>query len=85
MRAAGIPSRVAVGLVYTNGRFGYHMWTEAYLNDWTAFDASMNQDRVDATHIKLTDSSLAETSAQSPFADITRLIGKLEIEVLEVN
>ncbi len=54
LRADGIPSRVAVGVVYANGLFMSHMWTEAYLDDWTALDATLcGGDVVDATHIKL--------------------------------
>ena len=29
-RAAGIPTKVATGLVYFQGMLGYHMWTEFY-------------------------------------------------------
>ena len=32
-RAAGIPARVAVGLVYVRGAFYYHAWPEVYLNE----------------------------------------------------
>jgi transglutaminase-like putative cysteine protease len=54
LRAAGIPSRVAVGVVYANGQFMSHMWTEAYLDDWTTLDATLSGGNVvDATHIKL--------------------------------
>jgi Transglutaminase-like superfamily len=86
LRAQDIPSRVAVGIVYTpQNVFGYHMWTEAYLNDWTAFDAAMNQDLVDATHIKFSASTLSGKGMTSPFAYMTRLIGKIEVKILEVE
>ena len=45
-RACGIPSRVAIGLVYvaSAGGFGYHMWTEMYLGgQWVPFDAVMGR------------------------------------------
>jgi len=59
LRAAGIPSRVAVGVVYANGQFMSHMWTEAYLNDWTALDATLSGGNiVDAAHIKLGGSAM---------------------------
>ena len=32
-RASGIPSRIAVGLVYMHGAFYYHAWPEVYLVD----------------------------------------------------
>ena len=84
LRAQGIPSRVAVGLVYYKGRFGYHMWTEAFLNDWTALDAAMNQDVVDATHISFTTSALADTSTSEPFTSMLSIIGNLKLTIEDV-
>ena len=85
LRAQGIPARVAVGLVYYQGKFGYHMWTEAFLNDWRALDAALNQETVDATHIKLLDSALEEGSANAAFVNLVGLIGKMEITIEEIN
>ena len=38
-RAAGIPAKVSVGLVYTRDRFYYHAWNEVFLGHWVAVDA----------------------------------------------
>ena len=87
-RAAGIPSRVAIGLVYVekNDSFGYHMWNEVYVNNrWVALDPSWNQSTVDATHIKLTDSSLKGVSPFNAFLPLLQVMGKLEIEPLELR
>ncbi|MCA1198040.1 transglutaminase-like domain-containing protein [Sphingomonas sp. R647] len=59
-RAAGIPTRVASGLVYSRERyhgvsnvFMPHSWTLAYVDGaWRSFDMSL--DGFDATHIALT-------------------------------
>ncbi len=85
LRAEEIPSRVAVGVVYYRGQFAYHMWTEAFLNDWTAFDSSLGQEIVDATHIKFTDAALTDTSATMPLLKMTGIIGNLKITVKEVK
>ncbi len=53
LRAVGIPSRIATGLMYNNERFYYHAWNEAYTNGWITMDAVFKQMPVDATHIKL--------------------------------
>lgn len=53
LRAAGIPSRIATGLVYNNEKFYYHAWNEAYIDGWITMDAVFKQMPVDATHIKL--------------------------------
>jgi len=83
LRAEGIPSRVAVGLVYWKGMFGYHMWTEAFLNDWTAFDATLNEKIVDATHIKFCHASMKSASAAGPFLSIVPIVGKIRLSVEE--
>jgi len=87
-RAVGIPSRVAIGLVYVKDKdsFGYHMWSEVYVNHrWVALDPSWDQSTVDATHIKLTDSSLNGVSPFDAFRPLLQVMGKLEIEPLELR
>ncbi len=85
-RAAGIPARVVVGLVYVEGLkgFGYHMWYEIYVNRrWVALDPTFDQSTVDAVHIKIADSSLEGVAPFEVFTPILRVAGKLEIEPLE--
>lgn len=53
-RAAGVPTRIAAGLVYVNGAFLGHAWAECWLDGrWVPFDPTMPQLDVDATHLKL--------------------------------
>jgi hypothetical protein len=85
-RAVGIPSRVVVGLVYVDrqGAFGYHMWDEVYVNQrWVAIDPSWKQETVDATHIKISESSLKGVDPFVAFTPIMRVMGKLEIDPIE--
>ncbi len=91
-RAVGIPSRVAVGLVYVDDAkpelkgFGYHMWIEVYVNQrWVALDPTWDQSDVDAVHIKLSESSLQGVSPFEMFLPILRVAGKLEIEPIELR
>jgi hypothetical protein len=87
-RACGIPSRVAIGLVYVEsaGGFGYHMWTEMYLGGvWTPLDAIMGQGGIGAAHLKLTDSSLEGATAYSSFLPVAQVVGKLKISVVEAD
>ena len=77
LRAARIPARECVGLVYANGRFFYHAWTEAYLGRWISMDATLNQMSTDATHIKLLHGGLERQ------ADIIALIGKLKLKIMD--
>jgi ABC-2 type transport system ATP-binding protein len=56
-RAAGLPTRINVGLAYVLGAFYYHAWPEVYLAEsdgrglWLPVDPTFNQFPADATHI----------------------------------
>lgn len=87
-RAAKIPARVVVGLVYVPrlGGFGYHMWHEVYINQrWVAQDSAFDQTEVDAVHIKISETSLDGVSPFESFLPVARILGKLEIEPLELR
>ncbi|MCF8062702.1 MAG: lasso peptide biosynthesis protein [Deltaproteobacteria bacterium] len=77
LRALGIPARIAVGLVYTRGKFFYHAWTEAWVGEWVSLDATLNQMPVDATHIKLLEGNLDRQ------VDVAGLIGRLKLQVMD--
>jgi transglutaminase-like putative cysteine protease len=76
-RAAGIPTRMAAGIVYLEKGFYYHAWPEVWLGRWTAVDPTFNQFPADATHIRFIAGGLDRQS------EILRLVGKLKVEVLE--
>jgi transglutaminase-like putative cysteine protease len=75
-RAAGIPTRIVNGLVYSTEYSGflYHAWPEVYVGEWRALDPTFGQDRVDATHIKLTE------GAQDGAFRLMEFVGKVEID-----
>ncbi|MDH4164522.1 MAG: transglutaminase-like domain-containing protein [Nitrospirota bacterium] len=76
-RAAGIPTRMAAGIVYMKNGFYYHAWPEVWLNEWVAIDPTFNQFPADATHIRFVTGDLSRQ------ADIMKLVGKLKVDVLE--
>jgi hypothetical protein len=76
-RAAGVPSRIAAGLVHLNGSFFYHAWCEVFIGRWVSVDPTMDQLPADVSHIKFVDGDMENQIA------ILKLIGKLEIDVLE--
>ncbi len=87
-RARGLPARVAMGLVYDAkaGGFAYHMWTEVQPGSrWRALDATRGIGRLTVGHLKLADSNLQGSSAYSSFLPILQVLGKLEIELLQVE
>lgn len=90
-RAAGVPSRTAVGLVYVEDRklgpvLGFHMWFEVNIKDrWLALDAVFGEGSVGADHIKIADHSWHETQSLTPLLPVSRVLGKMKIEVLSVE
>lgn len=87
-RASGIPARVAMGLVYMQGAgaFGYHMWTEAYIDGrWIPLDGTLAQGGIGAGHLEIAHSNLKEASAYSAFLPVVQILGRLSIEVVDVK
>ena len=76
-RAKEIPAKLCAGLVYLNGSFYYHAWVEVYAEKWISVDPTMNQFPADVTHIRFIEGGLENQIM------VLKLIGKLEIEILE--
>ncbi len=93
LRANGIPSRVAAGLIYADqfagGKdiFAYHMWAQALVDvngkpTWVDVDGTLPNDRTfDATHIALAVASLADGDTQDSFMTLATMLGRLKIKV----
>ena len=77
LRAAGIPSRLSIGLVYSRNKFYYHAWTEAYLGDWISMDATLDQMPADASHIKVLEGNLDKQ------VHLAGMIGELKVRILD--
>jgi transglutaminase-like putative cysteine protease len=78
-RAAGIPAKTVVGLVYLRGAFYYHAWSEVWLGQWISLDPVLNQFPADATHVKFIEGDIDRQ------IDILQLIGNLKIQVIEAS
>ncbi|WP_303674093.1 transglutaminase domain-containing protein [Vampirovibrio chlorellavorus] len=95
LRSAGIPARVAIGLIYLPdedsdlGKFVFHMWTEAYIGtaqsgDWVALDPTSPEPIPDATHIKLADSALTASEDLLRLTErVSSLMGKIRVDVVQ--
>lgn len=75
-RAAGIPTRLAAGLIYDAGSFRFHVWAESWVGQWVAIDPTYPGDFVDATHIKLVEGGIEELPA------LGRVAGRLRAQVI---
>ncbi|HEY3284134.1 MAG TPA: transglutaminase domain-containing protein [Armatimonadota bacterium] len=69
-RAAGIPTRLAVGLVYAKGSFYYHAWDEVFVGKWIDLDPTAPTALVDATHLKFTHGDADAMFSSGRFAGI---------------
>ena len=82
-RAAGIPTRVVNGVVYSKNHRGflYHTWAESLIDDrWMAVDPTLRQIPADATHIKL-----IEGERMGDLLPLVDLIGHIEIEIIALD
>jgi hypothetical protein len=81
-RAAGIPTRVAIGLTWseTYKAFYYHAWPEVYVDGrWIWMDPTFGQNVADASHIKLLNGNIEK------WMQLTSFLGQLKIEVVETQ
>ncbi len=78
-RAAGMPARVAGGLVYGEDAFLYHAWTDVWLGTWVPIDAALNQVPADATHVRLAE------GADHQHLMMMGMVGNLSIEIVDVS
>jgi hypothetical protein len=94
LRANGIPSRLASGLIYVegfldddeeDGIFGWHMWTQALISGrWVDLDATLPVRR-HAGAVLVSTTALADGLGDADLATIVLLMGNLDIDVLDVT
>jgi hypothetical protein len=87
LRAADIPSRGVMGMVYVpnlggpNGVFGWHMWSQALLDEaWVDLDATLKTP-FSVGHIATVTTSLADEDFAAEMGGIITTIGNLEVEI----
>jgi hypothetical protein len=58
-RAAGIPARLAGGMIYADDAFFYHAWTEIWDgSQWVGVDTTLPERQMSASHLKLADGNV---------------------------
>jgi hypothetical protein len=82
-RAAGIPARICSGLVWQKDAFYYHLWYEAFVGTWVAFDPTLDQAPADARRVQLSGGELESETTLELAEGILRTLNRLEMEVLE--
>jgi transglutaminase-like putative cysteine protease len=90
-RAEGVPARTALGLVYVEKQgqkpsLGFHMWTEVWVQgEWLGLDATLGRGGVSAAHVKVADHSWHDVKSLTPLLPVSRVLGKMSVEVLRVD
>ncbi len=94
-RAAGLPARGVSGIVQIpagslapaqGSAFGYHMWTQVYIDGkWVDIDAALRQTDCDPTHIAVAIMPLNDEGMLNQVMSLLPLLGRLEIEVIDVK
>lgn len=88
-RAAGIPSRVVVGLCYggplpgdSHRKFYYHMWAEVWVGEWLPLDAALGRHQL--TGIAVARSGLSGPESIFDLTNtILELMGRFKVEVVD--
>jgi transglutaminase-like putative cysteine protease len=76
MRSAGVPTRLASGLVNWDGDFYYHAWVEFWNGrQWIGLDSTTPREQISATTVKLASGNLEQTFTFT-------FLGNVNIEVL---
>ncbi|MEZ0325176.1 MAG: transglutaminase domain-containing protein [Fimbriimonas sp.] len=76
LRAAGLPAKLASGIVNWDGSFYYHAWAEAWDGSrWLGIDSTTDSEQISAAHVKLGEGDV-ERAFTFTFLD------KAKIEVL---
>lgn len=77
LRAGGVPTRLASGLVGWNGAFYYHAWVEVWDGKrWLGIDPTVRAQQISASHVKLACGTVAD-AFKFPLLD--RVSIKLEL------
>jgi hypothetical protein len=83
-RAAGIPSRVRMGLAYLDGAWGGHAWVDVFAGGrWLPLDAALESSgTADAARFSFFTSALEE-GALAGVGALAQLYGNVEVQILE--
>ena len=82
-RAAGIPSRICSGIVFSRDAFYYHFWPEVYVGRWVQMDPTFGQMVADANHIQFGGSRLESDNLMEFAEGVFQTINRLEIVITD--
>jgi hypothetical protein len=78
-RAAGVPAKLCLGVVYLDGRFYYHAWNSVWCGQWIEIDPTFGLHPADAARLRLVEGDLTRQNRLLP------AFGNLSIEILDAK
>ena len=82
VRALGIPSKTALGVVYVDAKPGdkptlaYHMWFEVWIDgQWLGLDGTLGQGSIGPGHLKITDAHWDGERGFTPLLPVLNVLG----------
>lgn len=74
-RAAGVPTRIRVGVTLHEGRLYYHAWPSVYVGRWLDMDPTLGLPAVNAGYISLVEGELGEQMK------LMGVIGQMKVDI----
>lgn len=85
LKALGIPTRLVMGLVYVDGKFGFHSWLDYWADGWYSIDPTLNEEAVNPTHIRLWTGVGEPSDLRGASVSALNFLKKVNIEVIEAE
>ncbi len=85
LKSLGIPTRLVMGLVYVDGRFGFHSWLDYWAGKWYSIDPTLNEESVNPTHIRLWTGIGEPSELRGASTSALNFLGKVKIEIINAE
>ncbi|MCX7958718.1 MAG: transglutaminase-like domain-containing protein [Deltaproteobacteria bacterium] len=85
LKSLGIPTRLVMGLVYVDGKFGFHSWLDYWADGWYSVDPTLNEESVNPTHIRLWTGIGEPSELRGASTSALSFLNKVKIEILNAE
>lgn len=85
LKSLGIPTRLVMGLVYVDGKFGFHSWLDYWAGRWYSIDPTLNEEAPNPTHIRLWRGVGEPSELRGASNSALSFLNKVKIEVLKAE
>ncbi len=85
LKSLGIPTRLVMGLVYVDGKFGFHSWLDYWAEGWYSIDPTLNEEAPNPTHIRLWTGIGEPSELREASTSALNFLNKVRIEILNAE